>query len=101
MSRGISQKSALRALATLVKFGREGFKPEAKVGMGRCLGKAIAALNGELVVVDAAMESLEQWNGHLSVAVIGAIEKGGEEYGKVVRQGRILTIVLPESWEDV
>jgi hypothetical protein len=98
MPREITQKSALRAIATLVKFGRQGFVPEARVGMGKCLGKAIAALNDDRVVVDAAIESLEQWNGHLSVAAIGAIEKG---LGKVERDGRTLTIILPESWENV
>lgn len=96
MARGISRKSALKALAVLMRYGRQGYGATARVGAGECLGYSIYALNDPSVVVDAAIESLEQWNGHLSAAVIRAIEKGE---GSVHRDGRFLRITLPVSWE--
>ena len=59
-----------------------------------------AALYGNLSAedcIDAAIEMLEQWNGHLSAAAITAIEKGGN----VTRTGRILRIELPQEWADI
>jgi len=47
--------------------------------------------------VDAAMTMLEDWNAHLAVAAVAAIEKG---QGKVTRKGRKLTIILPEWWKE-
>jgi hypothetical protein len=47
-------------------------------------------------VVDAAIAMLEDWNYHLAVAAIAAIQKG---QGKVERLRRHLTIELPEHWD--
>ena len=82
----------------LHEYGQGCYKKEARpVDRGTAIGKAIAAVSGPEVVVPAAIEMLEDWNGHLSVAAIAAIEQG---QGKVVRKGRKLTITLPKGWEN-
>lgn len=71
---------------------------------GRALGYAAYASLDAPECVEAAIEMLEQWNGHLSVAAIGAIEKGRTDprYGKVLeRKGNILTIQLPDHWSKL
>jgi alpha-beta hydrolase superfamily lysophospholipase len=97
---------AQAALEVLVAYGKAAHKSE--VSRGTALGYAVYALDGRAhpieegtkpcvdVVVDTSMEMLEQWNGHLTVACIAAIEKGK---GKVVRKGRTVTFTLPEHWE--
>lgn len=75
-------------------YGRQAHT--GKVSRGTAIGFSFYSCSGPEVVVDAAIESLEQWNGHLSVACLNAIEKG---HGKVVRKGNILTITLPEHWK--
>jgi hypothetical protein len=91
----IGVKQAKAALEILKAYGRQAYCPTAEVTPGECICIAIARLNDTPAVVDAAIEMLEDWNGHLSVAAISAIEKG---HGKVERKGRKLTITLPEWW---
>lgn len=77
-----ARRRAEKAITTLVEFGKDGLADNAT--RGQRLGYALYAFNDPSTVVDAAMEALEQWNGHLSVAVLAAIERG---QGKVTRQG--------------
>jgi hypothetical protein len=78
--------------------GRSGFCPTATVSRGEAIGKALFSALDVADCVALAIEVLEQWNSHLSVAAIGAIENG---LGKVKRNGRQLHIQLPEHWEKL
>ena len=89
-----------QAVETLETIGRKGFTPEAqdRISRGQCIGHALAYAIDSNAATDAAMELLEAWNGHLSVACIDAIEHGK---GQVTREGRTLTIILPEHWAKI
>ena len=102
--RQVSETKAREAYTTLVAYGQS--KHTGRVSEGEALGYACFALEMASdpaatieksckVVTEAAMEMLTQWNGHLSVAAIDAIENGK---GKVTRDGRFLSIILPEHW---
>ncbi len=82
-------------MAALVEYGRSAFH-SSEASRGQCIGYSIYAACDAAEVIDAALEMLEQWNAHLSVAALRAIERGD---GKVVRKGRKLTIILPKHWE--
>ena len=92
-----SREEVRQALDILEAHGRNCYTDEysATQSRGSCIGLALAHLSDPPTVVDAAIEALEDWNGHLTVAAISAIEKG---QGKVTRKGRKLTIMLPEWW---
>ena len=100
----VSEANAREAYKTLVAYGQS--KHTTTVSEGEALGHACFSMEMSCdpsatteksckVVTDAAMEMLTQWNGHLSVACINAIENGK---GKVTRDGRFLSIILPEHW---
>lgn len=103
-----TEEMAAAALEVLVAYGRAAHT--SKVSRGVAIGNAVFSLDMPThppeegisacteVVVDAAMEMLEQWNGHLSVACIAAIEK---DHGKVERKGNVVTITLPEYWKKI
>lgn len=94
--RKVSHSVAAKALKVVERFGQQGFTSEQS--QGKCIGLALARLVGSPVVVDAAIAGLEDWNGHLSVAAVSAIERG---HGTVTREGRTLTIILPEWWGKI
>ena len=94
IAKKLTVEDARKAIEVLASYGRTRYVPEAKPTIGQCIGIAIAACTD--AVVDAAMEMLEDWNYHLAVAAIAAIQHG---QGKVERQGRHLTIELPEHWD--
>lgn len=91
------QDEVRQAIDILEAHGRRCYSDEYrdKQSRGSCIGLALAHLSDPQTVVDAAIEALEDWNCHLSVAAIAAIEKG---QGTVNRKGRKLTIILPEWW---
>jgi len=83
------------ALDVLEQRGRTSRLDPTDISRARAIG---FALFGELTAKECAqvaMEALEQWNGHLSVACIDAIEFG---QGEVERDGRDLHITLPDHW---
>jgi hypothetical protein len=82
-------------MAVLAQYGRSAFQ-SSEARRGQCIGYSIYAACDAAEVIDAACEMLEEWNCHLSVAAVRAIERGD---GKVVRKGRKLTILLPKHWE--
>jgi hypothetical protein len=84
------------ALAVLEKYGRSMFHNGSCVSTGTAVGAAIYSVMGAQDCVMMAVEALEQWNAHLAVAAIAAIEQGK---GTVHREGRHLTITLPEWWD--
>jgi len=86
-----------KAVEILIAYGRTRYSPEARSRMsrGQCIGLAVASVNDAPAIVDMAIAALEDWNGHLSVACLSAIEQG---QGVVERKGRMLTITLPEHW---
>jgi len=89
---------AVRGLFDRIQlYGRTCYDHKAEVSRGQCIGIAFARLSEPQEVVDAAMTMLEDWNAHLAVAAVAAIEKG---QGKVTRKGRKLTIILPEWWKE-
>ena len=96
-SKDAIRNAAIKARDALEARGRLGFKPGVEVSRGRAIGFALYAACQPQECVDIALEMLEQWNGHLTVAAIAAIEKG---QGKVSRNGRDLRIELPEHWAD-
>jgi hypothetical protein len=95
MKRKPTIEDARKAVQTLQAYGRTRFCKTSNPSSGQCIGLAVSACTDS--VVDAAMEMLEDWNYHLAVAAIAAIQQG---QGRVERKGRRLTIVLPEHWAD-
>jgi hypothetical protein len=93
-TREVTVEDARKAVETLALYGRKRFTSEADPTPGMCIGMAVSACTGD--VVDAAMEMLEDWNYHLAVAAIAAIQKN---QGTFKRKGRILTIKLPKHWD--
>lgn len=93
----ITIEQVRKAVEVLIAYGRTRYTPEARdrKSRGACIGMAVAAVNDAPSIVDMAIEALEDWNGHLSVAALAAIEHG---QGKMERKGRLLTIELPEHW---
>ena len=87
-------EDARQAVEVLAQYGRTRFCESANPSRGQCIGIAVSACTDS--VVDAAVEMLEDWNYHLAVAAIAAIQKG---QGTVRREGRHLTIELPEHWD--
>jgi hypothetical protein len=83
-----------KALDVLQKVGRTHFCKTAKVTRAQCIAAALPFDENDVVTV--AMQLLEGWNGHLSVAAIQAIEKEGN----YARFGRTLRITLPKHWND-
>jgi len=83
------------ALDVLERHGRRVLRGK-DVSRGRAIGCAIYYQLGAQDCTMLAKEALEQWNAHLAVAAIDAIECGR---GTVKRDGRLLTINLPEWWE--
>jgi hypothetical protein len=87
------EMSPIEAVNVLAEQGQKSFTfPESK---GRCAGLALARQLGPDATVDACLEGLQDWNAHLAYAAVDAIEKGN---GEVKREGRTLTITLPEYW---
>ena len=84
---------ARRAVEVLAEYGRTRFCESVTPSYGQCVGIAVASCTD--AVVDAAVTMLEDWNYHLAVAAIAAIQRG---QGTVKRKGRQLTIELPEHW---
>jgi hypothetical protein len=82
------------AIATLEQYGRAAFA-KSETRRGTAIGYALYGLMSAAEVVDVAIEALEEWNGHLSVAALRAIERGD---GEISRQGRDLRIRLPKHW---
>ena len=89
-----------QAVEALETRGRKYYTKESqsRISRGSAIGAALAYAIDAPAATDAAMELLEAWNGHLSVACIDAIEKGR---GQVTREGRTLTIILPEHWAKI
>jgi len=83
------------AISTLATAGRNCKCPTAHVSRGTAIGHSLYGRMDYNTCIACAIEMLEQWNGHLSVAAIDAIEHGR---GMVHREGRLLTIELPEHW---
>ncbi len=96
MSNEIERKEIEAALAVLEKHGRKIFRKASQVSRGQAIGGAIYYQLGNEACCQLAMEVLEQWNAHTSVAAIAAIEM---QQGTVKRDGRTLTITLPEWWK--
>lgn len=93
-----TREEARAAFETLVAFGRDAFsQASTPPSEGTCIGYSVYAFTAG--VVDAAMEMLEQWNYHLCVAAIAAIQER-DNSGSCKREGRKLTIELPEWWAD-
>ena len=88
-----TEAQARAAVNLLIRYGRMGW--DVRVPDGQAFGSAVAPIIGNDEVARAAMAMLEDWNGHLSVAAIDAIEHGN---GKVKRVGRELKITLPAHW---
>ena len=89
-------EDARQAVELLAQYGRSRFCESASHSHGQCIGIAVSACTDS--VVDAAVEMLEDWNYHLCVAAIGAIQQG---QGTVQREGRHLSIELPEHWANL
>ena len=87
-------EDARQAVEVLALYGRNRFCESANPSRGQCIGIGVSACTD--AVVDAATEMLEDWNYHLCVAAIAAIQRG---QGTVRRDGRHLTIELPEHWD--
>ena len=87
-------EDARLAMQVLAAYGRTRFCKTANPTSGQCIGLAVASCTD--AVVDAAMAMLEDWNYHLAVAAVAAIEKG---QGTAKRNGRTLSIMLPRHWE--
>lgn len=82
----------------LIQFGRQRFCKTATVTDGQCIGAALYELLDVSGSTDAAMEVLEQWNCHLSVALLDCVEKGN---GTFSRNGRTFTATLPPYWDQM
>jgi hypothetical protein len=85
------------AMETLERAGRCSRTDPQSISRAAAIGNALFGQLAAKQCVEVAMESLEQWNGHLSVAVLDAIENGK---GTVTRNGRELHILLPEHWGE-
>lgn len=85
-----------KAMEILERAGRCSRTDPSSISRATAIGNALFGELEPKECAEVAMESLEQWNGHLSVAAINAIEFGK---GTVTRTGRDLHIVLPEHWE--
>jgi hypothetical protein len=83
------------ALAVLAKHGRVGFYDPTKVSRGTAVGHAIWLPLDVSGCFDMAKEVLEEWNMHLAVAALDALNNGSFKH-----KGRKLTITLPEHWSD-
>lgn len=98
MSNPPTPEQARQAADILEAYGSSRYCPSArdKMTRGAKIGMALAAVTDD--VVNVAVEMLQDWNFHLSVAAILAIEIG---QGTVQREGRHLTITLPEHWQNM
>ena len=83
------------ALAVLEADGRASQKDPNSISRGMAVGNALFGLMGATECALVATEALEQWNSHLTVAAIEAIEF---KRGAVTREGRDLHIILPDHW---
>ena len=92
----VERKEIADALAVLEKHGRKIFRKASQVSRGEAIGAAIYYQLGSQDCGMLAKEVLEQWNAHLAAAAIDAIEF---QQGTVIREGRLLTITLPEWWK--
>ena len=89
-------KQVDKAMEVIARYGRSAFNATAEVTHGQCIGYAVYARNEGFICCDAAIEMLEEWNFHLEVALLLAVQKG---QGTVSRKGRTVTIILPEHWD--
>ena len=87
---------ARKAVEVLARYGQTRFCKSATPSHGQCIGIAVSAVTD--AVVDATIEMLQDWNYHLAVAAIAAIQHG---QSKVERRGRHLSIELPEHWDKL
>jgi hypothetical protein len=92
-----TDKQIRKAMEILERDGRSSRQDPNDISRARAIGNALYGQLEPKECAEAAMESLEQWNGHLSVAAIDAIEFGR---GTVTRNGRDLHIILPEHWGE-
>jgi hypothetical protein len=95
-AKNLTIEDARQAVEVLAQYGRTRFCKTASTTRGTCIGKAVSAVTDD--VVDAAISMLEDWNYHIAVAAISAIQQG---QGTVLREGRHLTIELPEHWDKM
>ena len=89
-----TDKQVADAVDILEARGRAMMNDPDSISRGEAIGNGLYTQLGPEEVVAAAMSSFEQWNGHLSVAAIQAIEKDKT----FARTGRDLHITLPEYW---
>jgi len=92
----ISRHEAYKAFHVLEQFGRQQFCESTRNDQteGQCIGIGISAFTGDVVAV--AKTVLQDWNYHMEMAVITAIQSGD-----CTREGRIVTLTLPEHWDKM
>lgn len=91
-------EDARKAVEVLRSFGRNRLNEDAQHSYGACVGLGIASVTDS--VLDASMAMLEDWNYHVAVAAIAALQ-GMPGQGTATRKGCTLTILLPEHWADL
>jgi len=103
-----TERNELRAAVdALERIGRHGFTDREGVSRGRAIGFALFAALEPHVIFEAAVESLQQWNAHVLVAVMLAVRcgrwghhRGDATNGSVTREGRHVRIKLPRWWAE-
>ena len=104
----VDREQLAAAIDTLERYGRTGFSDPRRVSRGTAIGYALYAACDVDSIFDAAVEALQQWNAHLLVAGLLALQRGkwgdlrGEPpNGSVTRDGRHVRIKLPRWWADL